>query len=59
VILDRFAAHYSEHRPHRAQNLRPPGANEIVPAVIADLATAEIRRRRVPGGLINEYERAA
>ena len=59
VILDQFSAHYNEHRPHRARNLRPPGADEIAPAVIADLATAEIRRRRVLGGLINEYDRAA
>ena len=58
VILDQFAAHYNEHRPHRARNLRPPGANEIVPAVIADLATAEIRRRRVLGGLVNDLRRA-
>ena len=36
-----------------------PAADEIAPAVITDLATAEIRRRWVLGGLINEYERAA
>src|ERR1035441_10206008 len=34
-----------------------PGADEIAPAVITDLATAEIRRRWVLGGLINEYGR--
>ena len=43
----------------RARNQRPPGAVESTPAVITNLATAEIRRRRVLGGLINEYERAA
>jgi hypothetical protein len=37
------------HRPHRARNLRPPGAAEIAPAAITGLATAEIRRRRVLG----------
>jgi hypothetical protein len=31
----------------------------MIPAVITDLATPQIRRRRVLGGLINEYERAA
>ena len=36
-----------------------PVAAEIIPAVIADLTTPEIQRRRVLGGLINEYERAA
>ena len=59
AVLDEYAAHYNEHRPHRARNLRPPGAAEMAPAVIADLATPKIRRRRVLGGLINEYERAA
>jgi hypothetical protein len=28
-------------------------------AAVADLATPTIRRRRIPGGLINQYERAA
>jgi putative transposase len=54
VVLDQFAAHYNKHRPHRARNLRPPGADEIAPAVIADLAAAAIRHRRVLGELINE-----
>lgn len=27
VTLDQFAAYYNEHRPHRARNLRPPGAS--------------------------------
>jgi putative transposase len=59
MVLDQYAVHYNEHRPHRAQNPRPPVAAEITPAVIADLTTPEIQRRRVLGGLINEYERAA
>ena len=59
AVLDAYAVHYNEHRPHRARNQRPPGAVESTPAVITNLATAEIRRRRVLGGLINEYERAA
>ncbi len=59
AVLDQYAVHYNEHRPHRARNLRPPGAAEIAPAVITDLATPKIRRRRVLGGLINEYEQVA
>jgi len=59
AVLDAHAVHYHEHRPHRARNLRPPGAVESTPAVITTLATAQIRRRRVLGGLINEYERVA
>jgi hypothetical protein len=46
------------HRPHRALNLRPPRRDDLTPATI-DLATAKIRRRRILGGLINQYERAA
>ena len=59
TVLDEYAAHYNEHRPHRGRNLRPLGADEITPAVNTDLATPKIRRRRVLGGLANEYERAA
>jgi len=59
AVLDGYAVHYNEHRPHRARDLRPPGADVLAPAVIADLATVTMRHRRVLGGLINEYERAA
>jgi putative transposase len=56
VVLDEHAAHYN--RPHRALNLRPPGAAEDPPSAVTDLATAKIQRRMVLGGLISEYERA-
>jgi putative transposase len=59
AILDSYAAHYNQHRPRRARNLRPPSTGEGAPAVIADFTTAKIRRRSVLGGLINEYEQAA
>jgi putative transposase len=59
AVLDQYAEHYNQHRPHRAQNLRPPAADETAPTVIADLAEPKIRRRRVLGGLINEYQPAA
>jgi putative transposase len=59
MVLDEYVAHYNRHRPHRALNLRPPDGDEVTPAVIIDLTTARMRRRRVLGGLINEYERAA
>jgi hypothetical protein len=51
-----MSIHYNRHRPHRARNLRPPDSDDIVIAGITDLTTAEIRRRRVLGWLINEYE---
>ena len=42
-----------------AGNLRPPDCDDITMATTGDLAAARIQRRRVLGGLINEYERAA
>ncbi|HEY2270161.1 MAG TPA: hypothetical protein VGI96_46610 [Streptosporangiaceae bacterium] len=59
AVLDEYAAHYNHHRPHRARNLRPPDADDIATAPLTDLAAARIRRRKVLGGLIHEYERAA
>jgi putative transposase len=60
AVLDEYVAHYNLHRPHRGRNLRPPGTGEVTPTVLTtDLATGRARRRRVLGGLINEYERAA
>jgi putative transposase len=31
AALDEYVVHYKEHGPHRARNLRPPGADEIAP----------------------------
>jgi transposase InsO family protein len=59
TVLDEYAAHYNRHRPHRGRNLRPPDCDDITMAATSDLAAARIQRRRVLGGLINEYERAA
>jgi putative transposase len=58
IVLDEYAAHYNQHRPHRALNLRPPSSGEVTPSAVTDL-TAEKVRRRVLGGLIIEYEHAA
>ena len=59
AVLDEYAAHYNQHRPHRARNLRPPDSNDITTAPVTNLATARIRRHKVLGGLIHEYEQAA
>ncbi len=59
VVLEEYVAHYNQHRPHRARNLRPPDAGDIATAPVTDLTAARIRRREVLGGLIHEYERAA
>ncbi len=57
--LNEYAVHYNRHRPHRARNVRPPDCADITAVAVTDLTTAKIRRRKVLGGLIHEYERAA
>ena len=58
AVLDEYVAHYNERRPHRARTLRPPDHDSSTTAPVTDL-TARIRRRKVLGGLIHEYERSA
>jgi putative transposase len=59
AVLDEYIAHYNQHRPHRARNLRPPDHDDSGTAPVTDLEAARIRRCEVLGGLIHEYERAA
>ena len=59
TVLDEYAVHYNQRRPHRARNLRPPDCDDITRAAVTDLTTVKIRRRKVLGGPIHEYERAA
>ena len=55
AVLAEYVRHYNGRRPHRSRELRPPRPTH--PA--ADLNSQRIKRRRLLGGLINEYERAA
>ncbi len=48
AVLDEYAVHYNEHRPHRSQNLRPPGADEIAAPVVS---MSRPRRYGVAGSL--------
>ena len=58
AILDEYAGHFSQHRPHRARKtLRPPDHDASITSPVTDLAVARIRRRKILGGLIHEYER--
>lgn len=59
LVLKEYIAHYNRHRPHRARNLRPQDGYGVTTTATPDLAIARIHRRRVLGGLINEYQRAA
>ena len=59
AVLDEYVAHYNRHRPHRARNLRAPDSGDVTTAAVTALTTAGIRRRKVLGGLINEYQQAA
>ena len=58
LVLDQYAAHYNRHRPHRGRGLRPPDWDDGTQATGIAPAAA-IRRHRVLGGLISEYQRAA
>jgi putative transposase len=54
-VLGQYAGHYNQHRPHQSRQQRPPDQKAQVSAP-RDLP---IQRRKVLGGLINEYRHAA
>jgi hypothetical protein len=54
-VLAGYAQHYNGHRPHQSRQQRPPDHNES--AVIP--LDALLQRRKILGGVINEYHRAA
>jgi putative transposase len=54
-VLSEYAGHYNRHRPRQSRHQRPP--DQDGPAVAP--LSSPVRRRRVPGGVINEYHRAA
>jgi hypothetical protein len=53
IVLAEYARHYIGHRPHQSRNQRPPDHDEPVVVPLA----VPVQRRKVLGGLINEYHR--
>jgi putative transposase len=54
-VLSEFADHYNGHRPHQSSQQRPPDHD----TPIAAPPGAPVQRRKVLGGVINQYYRAA
>ena len=55
AVLRAYAGHYNGHRPHQSRRQLPPDKDE--PTV--ELLDAPLQRRKILGGVINEYHRAA
>ena len=55
AVLRTYAGHYNGHRPHQSRHQRPPDHDK--PAIVP--LDALVRRRKLFGGVINEYHRAA
>ena len=54
-VLGEYAGHYNRHRPHQSRQQLPPDQGDQVSAPL-DLP---VQRRKVLGGVINEYYQAA
>ena len=54
-VLGQYAGHYNGHRPHQSRQQRPPDQTAHVSALL----NLPIQRRKVLGGVINEYYQAA
>jgi putative transposase len=57
-ILTEYAHHYNHHRPHQTRNQQPPETT-FQPPRPPDHSRHQILRKRLLGGLINEYHHAA
>jgi len=55
AVLQAYADHYNGHRPHQSRQQWPPDQDE---PIVASL-DATVQHRKVLGGVINEYHRAA
>jgi len=58
--LTGYQAHYNTARPHQGIARRVPGDEPDAPrTTVTGIDTQQIRRKPIPGGLINEYTHAA
>src|SRR6201989_1025505 len=54
-VLGQYARHYNGHRPHQSRQQRPPDQDDQA----SPPPGLPLQRRKVLGGVINEYYRAA
>ena len=54
-VLGQYADHYNQHRPHQSRQQRPPDQDSQASAPL----NLPVQRRKVLGGVINEYYQAA
>ena len=59
IVAEFFDIDKSRSIPPQRRNLWPPDRGDIATDPVIDLGAVRIRRRKVLGGLIHEYERAA
>jgi transposase InsO family protein len=56
AVLDEYARHFNDHRPHQGRDQRPPTHD---PATVVVPLDRPIRRSKILDGVINQYHRVA